>query len=69
MVKDPEQKANIYACFWTLINEQDAEKFKENEKIFATYWSTRQPMFTEYYNNEYRPRAGKAYYSQNLNTM
>ena len=58
-MKDPEQKANIYACLWTLINEQDAEKFKEKEKTFATYWSTRQAKFTEYYNSEYRPRAGE----------
>ena len=58
-MKDPEQKANIYACLWTLVNEQDEEKFKENEETFTKYWSTRQPKFIEYYNSEYRPRAGK----------
>ena len=58
LVKDPEQKANMYACLWTLMNEEDSDTFKDKEKTFAEYWSTRESKFIEYYNSEYRPRAG-----------
>jgi len=64
IVKDPEQKANIYACLWTLLNEGDAEKFIANETIFVTYWSTRQPKFIKYYNSEYHPKLIINYYSE-----
>ena len=39
-VKGPGQKAEIYACLWTMINEKDVDKCKENEKLFTTYWAT-----------------------------
>ena len=58
LVKDSEQKANLYACLWILMNEEDSDTFKDKEETFTTYWSTRQPKFIEYYNNEYRSRAG-----------
>ena len=57
-VKDSGQKAEIYACSWTMINEKDVDKFKEKEKLFTTYWATKQSKFIEYYNNEYSSRAG-----------
>ncbi|XP_065916328.1 uncharacterized protein [Dysidea avara] len=59
LVKDSEQKANLYACLWILMNEEDSDTFKDKEETFTTYWSTRQPKFIEYYNNEYRSRAEK----------
>ena len=59
LVKDPEQKANIYACLWIMINEQDVDKFKENESTFIDYWSSRQKKFIEYYQSEYKTKAGK----------
>ena len=66
MVKDPEQKANIYACLWTMINEQDVDKFKENESTFIDYWSSRQKKFIEYYQSEYKTKAGKLTYMHNI---
>ena len=65
MVKDPKQKANIkfYACLWTMINEQDVDKFKENESTIIDYWSIRQKKFIEYYQNEYKTKAGRLTYA------
>jgi len=42
-----------------MINEQDVDKFKENESIFIDYWSSRQKKFIEYYQSEYKTKAGK----------
>ena len=52
LYKKPEQKAKIYACLWNMMNKEDVVKFKENEKLFTTYWATKQSKFVEYYNNE-----------------
>ena len=40
------------------MNEEDVDKFKEKEKLFTTYWATKQSKFVEYYSNEYSSRAG-----------
>jgi len=42
---DSDQKANIYACLWTLIDEEDVDEFTANETTFVTYWSYWQTKF------------------------
>ena len=58
VVKDQQQRAEIYACLWLLINEESCEKFYEMEKRFLAYWRDKQPKFIAYYEAEYSPRTG-----------
>ena len=58
LVKDMQQRAHIYACLWILVNEECADKFYEKQETFIAYWREKQPKFIQYYEMEYKPRAG-----------
>ena len=45
LVKDPRQKAELYARLWVMMNEETSEKFKEREWMFVSYWKDKQPSF------------------------
>lgn len=53
-----ENRAEIYACLWLLINEKDVDKFLKNENSFLSYWNNREEQFVKYYKEEYKDRAG-----------
>ena len=59
VVKNKENRAQMYACLSLLISEQDVETFIKKEKMFISYWGAKEPEFTEYYEKEYSNRAGK----------
>ncbi len=44
-MKDPQEKAELYACLWMMMNEETPEKFKEREELFVSYWIEKQPTF------------------------
>ena len=62
LVKDPQNKAEIYACLWMLLNEDSVEKFEENQSLFIQYWSDKQHKFTEYNRSQYSQRASIHYH-------
>ena len=56
MVKNKENRPQMYACSSLLISEQDMETFIKKQKMFISYWEAKEP---EYYEKEYSNRAGK----------
>lgn len=59
LVKDPQQKAEIYGCLWMLLNEDNPVQFQEKEQLFLSYWADKQPNVVQYYQKEYSKRAGQ----------
>ena len=58
LVKNEEHRAELYACLWMLIAEQDSNKFLELHSLLISYWEDKEPQFLTYYKNEYSNRAG-----------
>ena len=58
VVKNQEYQAQMYACLWMLISEQDETKFLHNHDTFLSYWQEKEPEFVAYYRQEYYERTG-----------
>ena len=59
VVKNKEHQAQIYACLWMLMVEQEKSSFHKNQSTFLISWEKKEPQFVAYYKHEYLPRAGK----------
>ena len=57
-MKNKEHQAEIYACLWMLISEEDENNFLRNQDTFLSYWHDKEPDFVAYYRQEYLERAG-----------
>lgn len=57
-MKNQEHQAQMYACLWMLISEQDESKFLHNQDTFMSYWQEKEPEFVAYYRQEYHDRTG-----------
>lgn len=57
-MKDKQNQAELYACLWMLVSEEDKSQFLCNQDIFLSYWQEREPEFVSYYQKEYMNRAG-----------
>lgn len=57
-MKEKEQKAELYACLWMLMNEEHRVIFHDRQKTFLEYWSEKQHQFVHYYEAEYATRIG-----------
>lgn len=60
VVKSKDHQAELYACLWMLISEQDEKIFLQNQETFLSYWQKEEPEFVTYYRNEYLERQGFA---------
>lgn len=58
LVKNKDHQAELYACLWMLISEQDENTFLKNQDTFLSYWHNKEPEFVTYYQHEYMDRAG-----------
>ena len=61
LVKNEHHQAELYACLWMLISEQDENDFLHNQDVFLSYWQDKEPDFVAYYRHEYFDRAGLPY--------
>lgn len=58
LVQKEEHRAEMYACLWMLIAEQDKHKFQELQELFVDYWKAMETQFVAYYQKEYSNRTG-----------
>ena len=58
LVSKDEHRAEMYACLWMLIAEQDKHKFQELQELFVNYWEAKETQFIAYYQKEYSNRTG-----------
>lgn len=58
VVQKEEHRAEMYACLWMLIAEQDKNKFQELQDLFVNYWEGKETQFITYYQKEYSNRTG-----------
>ena len=58
LVRKEEHRAEMYACLWMLIAEQDINKFLELQCLFVSYWEEKEHQFLTYYLKEYSNRTG-----------
>ena len=58
LVQKEEHQAEMYACLWMLIAEQDKHKFQELQELFVDYWKPMETQFVAYYQKEYSNRTG-----------
>jgi hypothetical protein len=66
-VKSKDHQAELYACLWLLISEQDEKIFLQNQDTFLSYWQKKEPEFVKYYRNEYLDRQGFFVYGYSRN--
>ncbi|XP_065902011.1 uncharacterized protein [Dysidea avara] len=59
LVRKEEHRAEMYACLWMLIAEQDINKFLELQCLFVSYWEEKEHQFLTYYLKEYSNRTEK----------
>ena len=43
-----EHRAEMYACLWMIIAEQDKHKFQELQDLFVNYWEAKETQFIAY---------------------
>ena len=48
LVSKDEHRAEMYACLWMLIAEQDKHKFQELQELFVNYWEAKETQFIAY---------------------
>ena len=58
VIKKQDRQAEVYACLWMLMSEQNEATFRKNQTTFLTYWEDKEPQFVTYYKQEYLKRAG-----------
>ena len=58
LVQKEEHRAEMYACLWMLIAEQDKHKFQELQDLFLNYWEDKETQLIAYYQKEYSNRTG-----------
>ena len=48
LVQKEEHRAEMYACLWMLISEQDKHKFQESQEVFVDYWKAMETQSVAY---------------------
>ena len=61
LVSKDEDRAEMYACLWMLIVEQDKHKFQELQGLFVNHWEAKETEFIAYYQKEYSHRTGTSF--------